>query len=51
MKKVQSKRELDWGLGPEQDPFMMTLFIMGNRRRRTAAGLGDGVSEESCRHQ
>lgn len=48
MKKVQSKRELGWGLGPEQDPFMTTFSIMGNRRRRTAAGLGEGVSEESC---
>lgn len=49
--KVQSKREVGWGLGPEQDPFMKTFFIMGNRKRRTAAGLGDGGSEESCRQQ
>lgn len=27
MRTVQSKRELGWGLGPEQDPFTVTLSV------------------------
>lgn len=41
MRTIQSKGELDWGLGLEQDPFTVTLFVW-ETGSRTAMGRGRG---------